>query len=154
MLRNVVGSAELTPLESRLVSARARSSAVARPRGLAGLHHPARARNVIFLYMDGGPSQVDTFDPKPRLDKEHGQPIKMKVEPTQFNNVGTILPSPWAFKQYGESGLPVSDLFPHVGGVADELAVIRSMTNCSRASTSGSSTRRACRSRSPTTSSR
>src|ERR687891_1260369 len=54
-------------------------------------HHAARAESVIFLYMDGGPSQVDTFDPKPRLDREHGQPIRMTVPPTQFNNVGTVL---------------------------------------------------------------
>src|SRR5262245_3552408 len=52
-------------------------------------HHPAKVKSVLFLYMDGGPSQMDTFDPKPRLDREHGQPIKVKVEPTQFNNVGT-----------------------------------------------------------------
>src|SRR5437762_3091580 len=52
-------------------------------------HFTPRARNVIFLYMDGGPSQVDTFDPKPRLDREHGKPFAMKMEPTQFNNNGT-----------------------------------------------------------------
>ncbi len=51
-------------------------------------HFKAKAKSVIFLFMDGGPSQMDTFDPKPRLDREHGQPIKTKVEPTQFNNVG------------------------------------------------------------------
>src|SRR5918992_4950406 len=66
-------------------------------------HFPARAKSVIFLYMDGGPSQVDTFDPKPRLDREHGKPIGMKVPPTQFNNVGTVLASPWRFRRYGES---------------------------------------------------
>jgi hypothetical protein len=92
-------------------------------------HFPPRARSVIFLYMDGGPSQVDTFDPKPRLNREHGQPIKMKVEPTQFNNVGTVLRSPWKFNRYGQSGIPVSDLFPHVAGHADDLCVIRSMTS-------------------------
>jgi hypothetical protein len=92
-------------------------------------HYKAKARNVIFLFMDGGPSQVDTFDPKPRLDREHGQPIKMKVEPTQFNNVGTVLRCPWKFRNYGKSGLPVSDLFPQVGQCADDLAVIRSMTS-------------------------
>jgi hypothetical protein len=92
-------------------------------------HFKAKATNVIFLYMDGGPSQMDTFDPKPRLTKEHGQPIKMKVEPTQFNNVGTVLQSPWKFKEYGKSGLPVSDLFPNVGTCADDLCVIRSMTS-------------------------
>ena len=79
--------------------------------------------------MDGGPSQVDTFDPKPRLDKEHGQPIKMKVPPTQFDDVGTVLKCPWNFKQYGESGIPVSDLFPNVAMCVDDLAIVRSMTS-------------------------
>jgi len=51
--------------------------------------------------MDGGPSQVDTFDPKPRLDREHGKPIQTKVEPTQFNNVGNVLKSPWKFAARG-----------------------------------------------------
>src|SRR5262245_15904423 len=92
-------------------------------------HFPAKAKNVIFLFMDGGPSQMDTFDPKPRLAKEHGQPIKMKVEPTQFNNVGAVLQSPWKFRQYGQSGIPVSDLFPHVATCVDELCVIRSMVS-------------------------
>jgi len=92
-------------------------------------HFPAKARNVIFLYMDGGPSQVDTFDPKPRLRKEHGQPFKMKMEPTQFNNNGNTLGCPWEFKNYGQSGMPISDLFPHVAECADELCLIRSMTS-------------------------
>jgi hypothetical protein len=92
-------------------------------------HFQPKARNVIFLFMDGGPSQVDTFDPKPRLDKEHGRPIGIDVPPTQFDDVGTVLKSPWAFHQYGESGIPVSDLFPHVARHVDELAVIRSMTS-------------------------
>ena len=91
-------------------------------------HFPAKARSVIFLFMDGGPSQMDTFDPKPRLDREHGQPIKTKVQPTQFNNVGTVLRSPWKFRNYGQSGIPVSDLFPNVGKCVDEMAIVRSMT--------------------------
>src|SRR5436309_3142055 len=90
-------------------------------------HFAPKTRNVIFLYMDGGPSQVDTFDPKPRLDREHGEPIKMKVQPTQFDNVGKVLQSPWAFRQYGQSGIPVSDLFPHVATCVDDLAIVRSM---------------------------
>ncbi len=90
---------------------------------------PAKAKSVVFLFMDGGPSQVDTFDPKPRLDREHGQPIKVKTHPTQFNNVGNVLRCPWKFRRYGESGIPVSDLFPEVGRCADELAVIRSMVS-------------------------
>src|SRR5262245_37387845 len=92
-------------------------------------HFQAKAKSVIFLFMDGGPSQVDTFDPKPRLDREHGRPIKMKVEPTQFNNVGAVLKSPWKFKKYGKSGTPVSDLFPQVATCVDELAVVRSMVS-------------------------
>jgi len=92
-------------------------------------HFPAKAKSVIFLFMDGGPSQMDTFDPKPRLAREHGQPIKVRVEPTQFNNVGNVLQSPWKFKQYGQSGIPVSDLFPHVAGCVDDLTIIRSMVS-------------------------
>jgi len=88
-----------------------------------------KARNVIFLYMDGGPSQVDTFDPKPRLRAEHGQDPnnKFKVDATQFDDNGMILGSPWDFNQYGESGIWVSDLFPHIATCADELTVINSM---------------------------
>ncbi|MEZ6088408.1 MAG: DUF1501 domain-containing protein [Pirellulaceae bacterium] len=96
-----------------------------------GPHHTPRAKNVIFLYMDGGPSQVDTFDPKPLLAKYNGQDPGQffTVEPTQFNNNGKVLQSPWSFKQYGESGIPISDLFPHVATCADELVVIRSMVS-------------------------
>src|SRR4051812_14233386 len=99
------------------------------PSSATPTHFPARARNVIFLYMDGGPSQVDTFDPKPLLTKEHGQPFKMKMEPTQYNNNGNTLGCPWKFRQYGRSGMWVSDLFPHVATCADDLAVVRSMTS-------------------------
>ncbi len=96
---------------------------------LPALHHAARAKNVIFLYMDGGPSQVDTFDYKPLLKKHHGaNPSSLfKVEPTQFNDVGAITASPWNFRQYGECGAWVSDLFPHVAQCIDDLAIVRSM---------------------------
>ncbi len=93
-------------------------------------HHVPRARNVIFLYMDGGPSQVDTFDPKPLLARHDGEdPRKAigKIEPTQFEQNGTVLKSPWEFARHGRSGLWVSSLFPHVARRADELCVIRSM---------------------------
>src|SRR5262245_17118565 len=74
---------------------------------LPALHHPARARNMIFLYMDGAPSQVDTFDYKPLLEKYHGRDPHsvLKVEPTQFDNVGKVLASPWKFERRGQSGL-------------------------------------------------
>ena len=93
------------------------------------LDHPAKATSVIFLYMDGGVSQVDSFDPKPLLEQEHGKPFRMKMEPTQFNNNGNVLASPWAFKRYGQSGIPVSALFPRIGECVDDLAVVRSMTS-------------------------
>ncbi|HEY7423997.1 MAG TPA: DUF1501 domain-containing protein [Gemmataceae bacterium] len=94
-------------------------------------HFPARARNVIFLYMDGGPSQVDTFDYKPLLEKYHGRDphTVFKVEPTQFNNVGRVMASPWKFRKRGQSGLWISDLFPHVAECIDDLCVIRSMVS-------------------------
>ncbi len=95
------------------------------------LHHAPKAKAIIFLYMDGGPSQVDTFDYKPLLEKYHGQdPHKVfKVEPTQFANVGKVLQSLWKFKQRGQSGTWVSDLFPHMATMADEFAVVRSMVS-------------------------
>jgi hypothetical protein len=92
-------------------------------------HFAAKATSVIFLFMDGGPSQIDTFDPKSRLDREHGQPIKVKTHPTQFNNVGNVLACPWKFRRYGESGIPVSDLFPRVGQCVDDMAIVRSMVS-------------------------
>ncbi len=98
---------------------------------LPAIHHPAKATSVIFLYMDGGVSQVDSFDPKPALDQYAGKDphTLFKVDATQFNNVGRVLPSLWKFQPYGASGIPVSDLFPHMGSVVDELAIVRSMTS-------------------------
>ena len=91
-------------------------------------HYKPRVRNVIFCYLSGGLSHIDSFDPKPRLDKEAGEPMPFRTERTMFNLDGNIFPSPWKFRRYGSSGIPVSDLFPHIGSVADELTVIRSMT--------------------------
>ena len=86
-----------------------------------------KAKSVIFLYMDGGPSQVDTFDPKPRLNREDGKPFGLEIEPTQFNDIGASLGSQWEYQQYGESGIPVSGLFPYIGSCIDDIAVVRSM---------------------------
>ena len=92
-------------------------------------HHEPKAKSIIFLYMDGGVSQVDSFDYKPRLEKDHGKPFSAKINPTQFDNIGKTLKSPWNFKRYGQCGLNVSDLFPYVGEMADDLCVVRSMTS-------------------------
>ena len=88
-----------------------------------------KAKNVILCYMSGGFSHVDSFDPKPRLNEEHGKPMPMPVERTQFNNNGQIFGSPFKFSRHGESGLPISDMFPEIATCADHLAVVRSATS-------------------------
>jgi len=92
-------------------------------------HHAPQAKNVILVYLSGGLSQVDSFDPKPLLQKMAGQPMPIPVKGTMFDNVGTIMPSPWEFKPRGQSGVPVSELFPHIATMADDLCVVRSMTS-------------------------
>lgn len=125
------GAVALAGLQSDAAFAGTKNSPAVPGHAGHGPHHKIRAKNVIFLYMDGGPSQVDTFDPKPMLDRHNGKdPGQLfDVEPTQFNNNGTVLASPWKFKRHGESGIPVSGLFPHVAKCVDELAVVRSMTS-------------------------
>lgn len=92
-------------------------------------HFLPRAKSVIFCFMDGGPSHVDTFDPKPMLKKHEGQAIGAGAvsKRSQSNASRLWLGSPWKFRQRGESGLWVSDLFPHLAQVADQLCVVRSM---------------------------
>jgi len=92
-------------------------------------HFKPRAKHVILCYMSGGVSQVDSFDPKPKLRELHGKPMPVKILRTQFNNNGNVMASPFKFKRYGQSGTPVSSMFPHVAESVDELAVIRSMTS-------------------------
>ena len=91
-------------------------------------HFPPKVKHVIFAFMSGGVSHIDSFDPKPELQKRHGQAMPVPVKPTMFNNNGNIMASPFPFKPRGKSGLPVSEMFPQLATVADDLAVIRSMT--------------------------
>jgi hypothetical protein len=88
---------------------------------------PARAKRVIFLFMSGGPSHVDTFDPKPRLTAEMGKPLPFAKPSLERTKTGNLLGSPFSFKKYGQAGTEVSELFPHVGGCVDDLCVIRGM---------------------------
>ncbi len=92
-------------------------------------HFPARAKRVIFLYMDGGPSQVDTFDYKPELQKSNGNkiPFEQPANGKTGNNDSVLFASPWKFQQHGESGLWISDNFPHLAKHADDLCLINSM---------------------------
>lgn len=90
-------------------------------------HFPARAKRIIFLFMSGGPSQVDTFDPKPLLDRDDGKPLPFAKPKVQFNSTGNLLKSPWKFQRAGASGLPVSELFPHLARCMDDLCMIHSV---------------------------
>jgi len=97
-------------------------------------HHVARAKRVIFLFMDGGPSHVDLFDPKPRLKSDQGKPLPFKKPlDSQVTHSGNLLGSPFLFRRYGRGGIDISELLPHTARMADDLCVIRSMvadSNC------------------------
>ncbi len=110
-------------------SVQAESKSLPEGAALMATHHAAKAKRVIFCFMSGGVSHVDSFDPKPRLTKDHGKPMPGKVERTMFNNNGNIMGSPFPFAPAGKCGMPVSTMFPHLAKVADELALIRSMTS-------------------------
>src|SRR5580658_8850231 len=88
---------------------------------------PARAKRIIFLFMSGGPSHVDTFDPKPRLARDNGKPLPFEKPKLERTKTGNLLPSPWSFKQHGQCGTAVSELFPHLAARVDDICVIRSM---------------------------
>src|SRR5580658_313233 len=88
---------------------------------------PAKAKRIIFLFMSGGPSHVDTFDPKPRLARDNGKPLPFEKPKLERTKTGNLLQSPWSFKQYGQCGTAVSELFPHLATCVDDMCVIRSM---------------------------
>ena len=99
----------------------------ANPLALRPPHFQPRARRVIFLFMHGGVSHVDTFDPKPKLAEMNGKPLPVAKPKFEFAPTGNLLQSPWKFQKYGKSGIEVSELFPHIGGCIDDICVIRSM---------------------------
>ena len=90
-------------------------------------HFPATAKRVVFLFMHGGVSHVDSFDPKPKLAELNGQPLPITKPKFEFAPTGNLLASPWKFQRYGQSGIEVSDLFPEIGSCIDDICVIRSM---------------------------
>ena len=102
------------------------SSTVANPLSPKPPYFAPRAKHVIFLFMHGGVSHVDTFDPKAKLTELNGKPLPFET-PLQFAEVGNLLASPWKFQRYGKSGHPVSELFPHISGMVDEISFIKSM---------------------------
>lgn len=103
------------------------TSRATQPYAVRPPHHVPRARRVIFLYMPGGPSHVDLFDPKPRLARENGQPLPFEKPRLERTKTGNLLASPWRFSRHGSSGIEVSELLPHTASHIDDICVIRSM---------------------------
>ena len=89
-------------------------------------HFPAKAKHVIFLFLNGGPSHIDTFDPKPLLMKYNGKALPTAALKTE-RKTGNVLASPWAAKRYGKNGIEMTELFPKMGELTDDLCIIRSM---------------------------
>lgn len=90
-------------------------------------HFPPKAKNVIFLFMSGGPSHVDLFDPKPRLTQDNGKPLPFEKPKLERTKTGNLLGSPFKFAKYGQSGIDVSELFPNLATCVDDMCIIRSM---------------------------
>ncbi|MBA4187643.1 MAG: DUF1501 domain-containing protein [Planctomycetaceae bacterium] len=97
------------------------------PAGKQAPHFKPRAKRVIFLFMKGGPSHIDTFDPKPLLDRDDGKPFPGERPRVVFAKTGNLLKSPWKFKQYGQCGTPVSELFPNVAKCVDDICFVHSL---------------------------
>jgi hypothetical protein len=127
MLRqSAVGFGSLA-LASLLADDAVRAQPSADPLAPRPPHHPARAKRVIFLFMKGGPSHVDTFDYKPLLQRDHGRPYPFDRPRVTFANTGNLLASPWRFRQHGASGAWVSALFPNVARCVDDICFIHSL---------------------------
>jgi hypothetical protein len=107
--------------------ARANPIAADDPLAVKPPHYPARAKRLLFLFMSGGPSHVDTFDPKPRLDRDNGKPLPFEQPKLVRTRTTNILRSPFKFRKHGQSGIEVSELFPNVARRIDDICVIRSL---------------------------
>jgi hypothetical protein len=105
----------------------ARAETAADPLAVRPSHFPAKVKRLIFLFMSGGPSHVDTFDPKPRLHADSGKPLPFEMPKLVRTKTGNLLGSPFKFAKHGQAGIEVSELFPHVAKGVDDLCVIRSM---------------------------
>jgi len=108
-------------------SAASQPSRAANPLAIRPSHHPPRAKRCIFIYLPGGPSQIDLLDPKPRVTEQDGQPLPFDKPALFRTRTGNLFASPWKFKKHGESGIDVSELLPHISGCVDDICVIRSM---------------------------
>jgi hypothetical protein len=121
----MLGLAALLGDDGALLSPAQAAGKYENPLAPKATHFPAKAKHVIHLFMNGGPSHIDTFDPKPALEKHAGKelPFNLKTE----RKTGAAFPSPFKFQKYGQSGIEVSELFQHTAQHIDDICVIRSM---------------------------
>jgi len=129
-LAGMLGSAALTDLLGQENFARAAPPSPSSALAAKPTHHPATARSVIHLFMNGGPSQMDLFDPKPMLDRHAGESFPGNAEQignVATANVGTLMPCPYQFARHGEAGIWMSDALPHTAKIVDELCFLHSM---------------------------
>jgi hypothetical protein len=110
----------------QLLASESSASPTVNPLGAKSPHFPPKARRIVHLFMNGGPSHVDTFDPKPMLDKYAGQDLP-GGNPRTERKTGAAFPSPYKFHKHGQSGVEVSEIFPEVASCVDDITVIRSM---------------------------
>jgi len=130
MLKNFANGFGLLGMAGLLAqshSAKAEENPAFNPLALKKPHYPAKAKRVIFLFMSGGPSHVDTFDPKPKLAELNGKPLPFAKPALERTKTGNLLASPFAFKKHGKSGIEISELFPQVASCVDDLCIIRGM---------------------------
>jgi Protein of unknown function (DUF1501) len=114
----------LAAAESRHPAAATQAASLFRPKSP---HHAPRAKQVIFLFMGGGPSHVDLFDPKPRLTSDHGKPLPFEKPKLARTTTENLMASPFAFRKHGASGIEVSELLPNLADCVDDLCVVRSV---------------------------
>jgi hypothetical protein len=116
---------------AQLFAQESRAAAIGNPQSAIGNlplpHFAARAKRIIFLFMSGGPSHIDLFDPKPQVTKDHGKPLPFEMPKLVRTKTGNLLSSPWKFAKHGQSGQEISELLPHIATCADDLCIIRSM---------------------------
>ncbi len=128
-LRRVGNGFGMMAFSSLLNQSLAQAGAIMAPDGTTAVHkldHPQRVKRVLFLFMNGGCSSIDSFDPKPALDKYDGQPMPGGEVKTE-RKTGALMRSPFTFKKYGQCGMEVSELWPHLSGVVDDVCWIRSV---------------------------
>ncbi len=121
----LVGLAGVLAQDAR--SAPASAPDAGNPLAVRPPHYPAKAKRVIFLFMSGGPSHIDLFDPKPAVAKYNGKPLPFEQPKLVRTRTGNLLASPWKFKKHGQCGTEVSELFPHLAGCVDDFALVRSV---------------------------